>query len=243
LAAAAADRIEWPDGPWWVELAPINEGTQVPSSIAGALGMQLPAGRPPQEALAMALASRHLLLVLDNCEHLADDIVALVELLRARAPNVRVLVTSQELLKCRDEQVYRLGALAVPASAQLEDAAQFGAVALFVERAPRGRLTISARKRQRRVVVDICRRLDGIPLPLNLLARVPCSVHGLHAQLSQIFNVLSGGTRMKLRRHLDAACRLDWSTVCCPPTTDRLPPPRRVRRRLHSGIGATDCRR
>src|SRR6476646_10817279 len=93
LAAAAAARFEWADGPWWVELAPINEGMQVPSSIAGALGMQLPTGRPAQEALAIALASRHLLLVLDNCEHLADDVVALVELLRVRAPNVRLLVT------------------------------------------------------------------------------------------------------------------------------------------------------
>ena len=70
----------------------------------------------------MALASRNLLLVLDNCEHLADDIAALVAALRARAPNVRLLVTSQELLKCRDEHVYRLGALAVPASAHVEDA-------------------------------------------------------------------------------------------------------------------------
>ena len=110
LAAATSARLELPDGRWWVELAPVNDGTQVPNSIAGALGMQLPAGRPPHEALAIALASQNLLLVLDSCEHLAEDIAALVDLLRARAPNVRLLVTSQESLKCRDEQVYRLGA-------------------------------------------------------------------------------------------------------------------------------------
>jgi predicted ATPase/DNA-binding winged helix-turn-helix (wHTH) protein len=213
LAAAAAVRFEWPDGRWWVELAPINEGTQVPSCIAGAVGMQLPAGRPPQEALAMALASRHLLLVLDNCEHLADDIVALIELLRARAPNVRVLVTSQELLKCRDEQVYRLGALAVPASAQLEDAAQFGAVALFVERAHAVDSRFRLANDNVAVVVDICRRLDGIPLAIELAAaRVPLlGVHGLNARLNQIFNVLSGGTRMKMRRHQTLRAALDWS--------------------------------
>jgi predicted ATPase/DNA-binding winged helix-turn-helix (wHTH) protein len=213
LAAAAAVRFEWPDGRWWVELAPINEGTQVPSCIAAAVGMQLPAGRPPQEVLAMALASRHLLLVLDNCEHLADDIVALIELLRARAPNVRLLVTSQESLKCRDEQVYRLGALAVPPSAQLEDAAQFGAVELFVERAHAVDSRFRLANDNVAVVVDICRRLDGIPLAIELAAaRVPLlGVHGLNARLNQIFSVLSGGTRMKLRRHQTLRAALDWS--------------------------------
>ena len=133
-----------------MELAPINEGAQVPNSIAGALGMQLPSGRPPQEALAMALASRNLLLVLDNCEHLADDIASLIDLLRARAPNVRLLVTSQESLKCRDEQVYRLGALAVPASAQLEDAAAVRRRSAVRRTRACGRLPVSTGQRQRR---------------------------------------------------------------------------------------------
>ena len=106
LRVASTARVEWPDGRWWVELASVMEGAQVPNSIAAALGMQLPSGAP-NEALAMALASRSLLLVLDNCEQLADDIAALIDLLRARAPNVRVLLTSQESLKCRDEHVYR----------------------------------------------------------------------------------------------------------------------------------------
>ena len=213
LAAAAAARFEWPDGRWWVELAPINEGAQVPNCIAGALGLQLPTGRPSPEALAIALANRKLLLVLDNCEHLADDIAPLIDLLRARAPNVRLLVTSQELLKCRDEQVFRLGALAVPASAQLEDAAQFGAVALFVERAHAVDSRFRLANDNVAVVVDICRRLDGIPLAIELAAaRVPLlGVHGLHARLNQMFNVLSGGTRMKLRRHQTLRAALEWS--------------------------------
>jgi predicted ATPase/DNA-binding winged helix-turn-helix (wHTH) protein len=213
LFAAAASTIELPDGRWWVELAPINEGAQVPNSIAGALGMQLPAGRPPQEALAMALASKSLLLVLDNCEHLADDIAPLIDLLRANAPKVRLLMTSQESLKCRDEQVYRLGALAVPASAQLEEATQFGAVALFVERAHAVDSRFRLANDNVEVVVDICRRLDGIPLAIELaVARVPLlGVHGLHARLNQMFNVLTGGTRMKLRRHQTLRAALEWS--------------------------------
>ncbi len=213
LAAAAAARIEVPDGRWWAELASINEGVQVPNGIAAALGMQLPAGRPPQEALAMALANMSLLLVLDNCEHLADDIAALIGLLRAGAPNVRLLMTSQESLKCRDEQVYRLGALAVPATAQLEEATQFGAIALFVERAHAVDSRFRLANDNVEVVVDICRRLDGIPLAIELAAaRVPLlGVHGLQARLNQMFNVLTGGTRMKLRRHQTLRAALEWS--------------------------------
>jgi len=214
LAVAAAAGLELPDGRWWVELAAINEGAQVPNGICGALGMQLPAGRPrPQEALAMALATKSLLLVLDNCEHLADDIAPLIDLLRAHAPNVRLLITSQESLKCCDEQVYRLGALAVPASAQLEEATEFGAVALFVERAHAVDSRFRLANDNVEVVVDICRRLDGIPLAIELAAaRVPVlGVHGLHARLNQMFNVLTGGTRMKLRRHQTLRAALEWS--------------------------------
>ena len=213
LAVAASTHCEFPDGHWWVELAPVTEGTQVPTSIAGTLGTPVPSGRPPAEALAMALASRNLLLVLDNGEHLADDIAALVDALRARAPNVRLLVTSQELLKCRDEQVYRLGPLAVPASAQVEDAAEFGAVALFVERAHAVDSRFRLASDNLSVVVDICRRLDGIPLAIELAAaRVPLlGVHGLHARLNQMFDVLTGGARMKLRRHQTLRAALEWS--------------------------------
>ena len=212
LAAAAAPRVESPHGCWWVELASLIEGGQVPSSIAGSLGLQLPPGSP-KEALATTLAAKSLLLVLDNCEHLADDIAPLIDILRVRAPNVRLLVTSQESLKCREEQVYRLGPLAVPANAQLEEAAEFGAVALFVERAHAvdSRFRLAAENVE--IVVDICRRLDGIPLAIELAAaRVPMlGVHGLHARLDQMFNVLTGGTRMKLRRHQTLRAAIEWS--------------------------------
>jgi len=212
LAAAAATRVESPHGCWWVELASLIEGAQVPGTIAGALGMQLPSGSS-NEALATALTTKNALLVLDNCEHLADDIASLVDLLRVRAPSVRLLVTSQESLKCRDEQVYRLGPLAVPASAQVEEAAQFGAVALFVERAHAVDSRFRLASENVEVVVDICRRLDGIPLAIELAAaRVPLlGVHGLHARLGEMFNVLTGGTRMKLRRHQTLRAALEWS--------------------------------
>jgi predicted ATPase/DNA-binding winged helix-turn-helix (wHTH) protein len=213
LAVAVSTACDFPDGRWWVELAPITDGAEVPNSIAAELGTQLPPGRPPPDALAMALAGRHLLLVLDNGEHLADEIAALVDALRARAPNVRLLVTSQELLKCRDEQAYRLGALAVPGSAEVEDAAEFGAVALFLDRAHAVDSRFRLASDNVSVVVDICRRLDGIPLAIELAAaRVPLlGVHGLHARLNQMFDVLTGGARMKLRRHQTLRAALEWS--------------------------------
>ena len=213
LAASAAARSEFPDGRWWVELAPITAGAHVPSSIAGALGIQLSSGRLPNEALALALAGKSLLLALDSCEHLADEVIVLIDLMRARAPNVRLLVTSQESLKCRDEHVYRLGPLSVPPTAQLEEATQFGAVELFVERAQAvdSRFRLANDNVER--VIDICRRLDGIPLAIELAAaRVPLlGVHGLHARLNHIFNLLSGGTRMKLRRYQTLRAALEWS--------------------------------
>ena len=211
--AVASARSEWPDGRWWIELAAINDAAQVPGTIASALGIQLPTGRSATEALAVALANRNLLLVLDNCEHLADDVAIFVDLLRARAANVRLLVTSQEPLKCRDEQVYRLGALAIPAGAQLEDAVEFGAVALFVDRAHAVDSRFRLASDNVTMVVDVCRRLDGIPLAIELAAaRVPLlGVHGLHTRLNQIFNVLTGGARMKLRRHQTLRAALDWS--------------------------------
>jgi len=213
LALAEADTIAAPDGRWWIELAPINEAAQVPAAIAGAMGLQLPASRPPRDALVAALARQRLLLVLDNCEHLAEAVAPLVALMRAQAPGVRLLITSQESLKCVDEQVFRLGSLALPGSADLEEASRHGAVALFVARAhavdPRFRLgpdNVEA-------VIDICRRLDGIPLAIELAAaRVPLlGVVGLQSRLDQMFNVLTGVARMKLRRHQTLRAALEWS--------------------------------
>jgi predicted ATPase len=213
MAAGVATGLEFPDGRWWVEVAPINDGTQVPYGIAAVLGLQLPPAQTPEDAIANALANLKLLLALDSCEHLSEEVASLVEILRARAPNVRLLLTSQESLKCRDEQVYRLGPLAVPSNAQVEEAAQFGAVALLVARAhavdPRFRLADD----NVALVIDICRRLDGIPLAIELAAaRVPLlGVAGLQARLDQMFNVLTGGARMKLRRHQTLRAALEWS--------------------------------
>ena len=224
LAAAASAPGEFPDGRWCVELAPLTDGAQLGAAIANTLSIQCRAGTPVVEVLAGALGAMRSLIVLDNCEHLVDDVSELLEQLVSRAPQVRWLATSQESLKCRTEQVYRLGGLAVPRVAELDTATQYGAVALFVERAhaldPRFRLAPDNVD----TIIEICRQLDGIPLAIELAAaRVPLlGVQGLAERLDQRFNVLSGGARMKLRRHQTLRAALDWSYSLLSPEEQRV---------------------
>ena len=213
-AQLAEERLaEFPDGIWWVELAPLADGALVASAVARVLDTQFGTDRPPVETLTAVLAPQRLLLVLDNCEHVADAVAALLDAICASAPGLRVLVTSQETIKTADEHVYRLGALAVPAADAGADAQQAGAVELFVARAqavdPRFALT----PENTHAVVEICRRLDGIPLAIEFAAaRLPLlGVEGLRARLDERFNVLTAGARVVLRRHQTLRATLEWS--------------------------------
>jgi predicted ATPase/DNA-binding winged helix-turn-helix (wHTH) protein len=210
---AAEHAPDYPDGVWWIELAPLAAGAHVASAVARMVGTQLGADRPPLDTLAAVMAPKRLLLVLDNCEHVADAVAALVDAVCAAAPGVRILATSQETLKTGDEHVYRLGALAVPAGGDHADARDSGAVALFAARAeavdPRFVLTAENTP----AIVEICRRLDGIPLAIELAAaRLPLlGVEGLRARLDERFSVLTAGSRMVLRRHQTLRAALEWS--------------------------------
>jgi predicted ATPase/DNA-binding winged helix-turn-helix (wHTH) protein len=213
LAVAQTSALDTPDGRWWIELAPLTDPTHVPATLAAALGVQLTGNRRPVDALGAVLARHRALVVLDNCEHVADAVADVIASLRAQAPAVRVLVTSQELLRCVDEQAFRLASLALPETDDLDTASRCGAVALFIARAqaadPRFALTTD----NVAGVIEICRRLDGIPLAIELAAaRVPMlGVQGLHARLDQMFNVLTGAARMRLRRHQTLRAALEWS--------------------------------
>ncbi|MFO1323964.1 MAG: winged helix-turn-helix domain-containing protein [Burkholderiales bacterium] len=219
LAEAVAAEVavegaaDHPAGVWWIELAPLADGAYVPSAVARVLGVQLPADRPPVDTLSAVLASQRLLLVLDNCEHLTDDVASFVESIGAAAAGVRVLVTSQESLKVADEHVYRLGALAIPSENADRSGSHGGAVELFVARAqgvnPRFELTASNEP----AIVEICRRLDGIPLAIELAAaRLPLlGVEGLRTRLGERFSVLTAGARVRLRRHQTLRATLEWS--------------------------------
>jgi predicted ATPase/DNA-binding winged helix-turn-helix (wHTH) protein len=212
-AAAEADAAAWPDGRWWVELATVNDGAQVAATAAARLGLGLPPDRPPGAALAAALARRRLLLVLDNAEHVADDTAALVDALREHAPQVGVLITSQELLKCRDEQLLRLGSLATPAPGTPGSGEPAGAAALFVARVQALQPRFVPGPDNAGAVAEICRRLDGIPLAIELAAaRVPLlGIEGLRSRLDRMFQVLTGASRVTLRRHQTLRAAMQWS--------------------------------
>ena len=215
-AVAAEIAVEWaadfPDGVWWVELAALSDGALIPSAVARALGVQLPGDRLPGEAIVSLLASQRLLLVLDNCEHLVDAVAEFIESVRAAAPQVRFLVTSQETLKTAEEHIYRVGGLAVRAEGGA-DALQAGAIELFVARAKAADPNFAVTRAHTPAIVEICRRLDGIPLAIELAAArlTLLGVEGLRARLDERFNVLTAGARVVLRRHQTLRATLEWS--------------------------------
>jgi predicted ATPase/DNA-binding winged helix-turn-helix (wHTH) protein len=210
---AVESAADCPDGVWWVELAALSDGALVPSAVAGALGAQLSGDRPPGEAVASLLRSQRLLLVLDNCEHLAEAVAEFIETVRAAAAQVRFLVTSQETLKTAEEHIYRVGGLAVPVDDRAANAQHAGAVELFVARAQGADPNFVLTTAQTPAVIEICRRLDGIPLAIELAAaRLPLlGLEGLRARLDERFNVLTAGARVVLRRHQTLRATLEWS--------------------------------
>jgi predicted ATPase/DNA-binding winged helix-turn-helix (wHTH) protein len=229
LAMAAArvaqgETASYPDGVWLVELAAISamaDGALVMASVARALGITLGAG-DGEHNLAGRIADRRMLIVLDNCEHVIDCVASLAAALLARAPEVRLLATSQELLKLPEEQVFRLGTLSVPADepadrpderAELTDAQHFGALALFVDRARAVLPHFVVSHENLPSIIDICRRLDGIPLAIEFAAaRLPLlGLEGLRGKLDDRFRLLTGGSRLAPKRQQTMRAALEWS--------------------------------
>ncbi len=210
LVAELADA--WPDGAWLVELSSLADPALVASAVARVVGVTLPVDQPAAGIVASVLRPQRMLLVLDNCEHLLDGVVAFVEALRSAAPGVRLLLTSQEPLKAVDEHVYRLATLAVPPT-DAADAAGYSAVELFVTAAKAADPRFALTRRNAAAVAEICRHLDGIPLALQLAAaRTPLlGIEGLRARLGERFHVLTGGARTVLRRHQTLRGALEWS--------------------------------
>lgn len=219
LAQAVAKQVvterasDYPDGVWWVELASLADGALVASAVAQAMGAHLAGDRPTADGLRSQLAGQCALVVLDNCEHLADAVAALVDTVTADAPRVNILITSQETLRTAEEHVYRLGALAIPNDVDTRAATHAGAVELFVARAQAADARFALTASNLPAVIEICRRVDGIPLAIELAAaRLPLlGVEGLRARLHERFNLLTGGARVVLRRHQTLRATLEWS--------------------------------
>jgi predicted ATPase/class 3 adenylate cyclase len=214
---SAADLLDrYPDGVWFVDLAPISDPELVSSVVAQTLGITQAQDRRVDETIPEWLKRKHLLLILDNCEHLLDVGARLAEAIMRSCPDVSILTTSRQALGIDGEVVHRLPSLSVPASAsglQAAKALQFGAIALFVERAKAADTRFVLSDDTAPIVADICRRLDGIPLAIELAAaRVKVlAIPNLAKRLDDRFKLLTGGSRTALPRQKTLTALIGWS--------------------------------
>ncbi len=202
------------DGAWFVDLAPITRPELVASAIAQALGLRSAAGKPLVEMVCSQIEGRELLLVLDNCEHVLDTCAALVQSLLRGAVSLTIIATSREPLQLAGEQTYSLQTLSLPDPAgSLDDMASSEAVQLFVDRARRHQPSFELSASIAPAIAQLCIRLDGIPLALELAAaRVPSlSIAQINDRLHDRFKLLSAGERSGLARHQTLLATMDWS--------------------------------
>ncbi len=200
---------------WLAELGSLSDPDLVPATVAMALGLQLPAGAVSAERIANALGPQHLLLVLDNCEHVIDAAAGLAEALLRTNAALHVIATSREPLGAEGEIIYRVPPLGVPAAGteDIDDALKYGAVRLFVARARAAQRHFSTDRRILAAATAICRHLDGIPLAIELAAArvATLGAEGVAARLDDRFRLLTSGRRTALPRHQTLRATLDWS--------------------------------
>ena len=205
----------FPDGVFVAEFGPLSSPELVPATVASALGLTHVAGTVSREGVAGAVGTKKLLLVIDNCEHVIEAAAGMAEVLLRTSPGVSLLATSREPLRIRGEYVYRVPSLDVPAEdpQDMEDVFRYGAVRLFVSRARAAEPRYVAEGRVAAATAAICRRLDGIPLAIELAAtRIAAfGVDVVAARLDDRFRLLTGGRRTALPRHQTMRATLDWS--------------------------------
>ncbi len=203
----------FPDGVWLCELAPVLDPGDLADAVAAAVGYTPPQGVSVAEGLPRFLERKDLLLVLDNCEHLVGAVADWVSAATTAAPRVSVLATSREALGVRGEHISPLASLEVPDGADATSVLTSEAGALFVARAneARGELVLDDASSQ--AVRDLCTRLDGIPLALELAAAQTrlMSPAEILARLDKQFRLLTGGQRTSLERHQTLRAAIDWS--------------------------------
>ncbi|MGH2402892.1 MAG: ATP-binding protein, partial [bacterium] len=228
LALEVASRVqhEYPDGVWLVDFSPLSDPARVPQAMASTLGVQEETGRPLREVLGDYLLGKHALLVLDNCGHLTAACADLAEYLLRRCPDIRVLATSRETLGTAGELTYNVPSLSLPSLQQHSasaDATDYEAVRLFLDRAALAQPGFGLTKTNAPAILQICGRLDGIPLAIELAAaRVKAlAVEDIAGRLDDRFRLLTGGARTALPRHRTLRAAMDWSY-------DLLPDPERA---------------
>ncbi|MGD8817135.1 MAG: tetratricopeptide repeat protein, partial [Acidobacteriota bacterium] len=212
-----ADLLDaYPDGVWWVELSGTSDAELLPSAVAKALGVPEVPNQPIGDTLAAFLRSRRLLLVLDDCEHLTAACARLVDQLLRRCRDLQVLTTSREVLGIGGEHVWAVPPLRLPDPGQALPPArllEFEAVQLFVGRARTVSHDFTLTEDNAAAVVDICLRLDGLPLAIELAAaRVNVlAIEQIATRLDDAFRLLTGGSRTAVPRHQTLRAAMDWS--------------------------------
>lgn len=214
MAAEVADA--YPDGLWFVELAPLTDARLVPQAVASVLGIKEEAGRPVVEALLKHVKYRQLLLILDNCEHLIQACAELARQLLQSCSHLKVLASSREPLHLAGETSYLVPALAAPGThppITLAALTQYEAVHLFIDRAVAVQPAFQVTQQNAALVAGICERLDGIPLALELAAARlrTLSVENIAARLNDRFRLLTGGDQTALPRQQTLRALIDWS--------------------------------
>ena len=213
----AADLLDsYADGVWFVELASLSDPRLVPHAVATVLGIREEPGHPVIKALVKFAAERNFLLILDNCEHLAQACANIAESLLQSGPRVSILASSREHLRIGPERVYPVSTLSLPPSdreVSLDELRQYGAVQLFAERALAVQPDFRLSEESASATIDICRRLDGIPLAIELAAArlQSMSLESIAARLTHRLRLLTGGSRTALGRQQTLTALIDWS--------------------------------
>lgn len=203
------------DGVWLIELAPLADPNLVPLTTASILGLHETPGKSISQKLIEYLGNKKILLIFDNCEHVVEEAASLASQLLRACPNLQILATSREILGTMGETPFRVPSLALPDSrgASLAELRACESVRLFIDRARAGLPSFQLTEANAPTVVNICQRLDGIPLAIELAAaraRV-LSVEQISARLDDSFRLLTGGSRTVLSRHQTLRALIDWS--------------------------------
>ncbi len=226
LQVAAEVLPEFDNGVWLVELAPLADASYLAAAVAAVFDVREVAGRPLMAVLADFLRARKLLLLLDNCEHLIDACAHLASDLLHACPHLKIMASSREGLGLAGETIYRVPSLTLPDAdvRSPESLSQSEAVCLFVERAQAAQSRFALTPANSPAIASIVRRLDGIPLALELAAaRVKLlSAEQIAARLDDRFRLLVGGSRTALPRQQTLRALIDWSYDLLPPDECRL---------------------
>jgi len=215
LQVAAEQLVKFKDGVWLVELAALTDPALIMQSIASVFHLRMQMGMPLHEIVLDFLRAKNLLLILDNCEHLIEECAHLVDQILRSSPRIKFMASSRETLGISGETIYRVPSLSVPARAEAtRDALQrYESVQLFAERARAANPKFELTDQNASSVAQICSRLDGIPLALELAAARASifSTEQIATRLDDRFKLLTGGSRTALPRQQTLRALIDWS--------------------------------